>query len=182
MPDYRKGKDLKLLDIEKLKDQLDSAEVYEDENDDKLQTIYLGDIKSITPSGKIYTPWAHSNVDECPHCKGTEKIKNKHGQITKTTRMAKHVWELAGAWKRSYWELTKNQQNKIDKIRKQIEHYTVYIPCPECGGLGSLEARLDQDFWEQLESELDEIKAWYHGSDGDGCDVMVSRAAREQHD
>jgi hypothetical protein len=54
--------------------------------------------------------------------------------------------------------------------------------CPECDGLGSLEARLDRDWWKQLEIELDEINAWAHGSDGDGCDILISREATEVDD
>ena len=53
--------------------------------------------------------------------------------------------------------------------------YQPTITCPDCNGIGSLEARLDQDWWDKLESELDTIGAWNHGSEGDGCDVMISR-------
>jgi hypothetical protein len=48
----------------------------------------------------------------------------------------------------------------------------------ECAGLGSLEARLDEDFWERMDAELETIEAYRDNSD-DGCDVMISRTAPE---
>ena len=33
--------------------------------------VYLGDLCSIFPSGKYYTPWANGNVSPCPECGGT---------------------------------------------------------------------------------------------------------------
>jgi len=35
-----------------------------------VQATYLGGI-SFFPSGKFYTPWANSNVERCPKCKGS---------------------------------------------------------------------------------------------------------------
>jgi hypothetical protein len=179
VPDYRKNKDLKLLDLVKLQQQLDSSEIYEDEDGNKLQTVYLGDIRSITPSGKVYTPFAHSNVKPCERCKGEGTIKNKRGKKHNYKRAIKRDLQLTeqainkhGCY--MYWST--NALRKVEKYRKQQEHWQQYKTCVECGGLGSLEARLDQDFWEQLEMELDEIEAYSHGSESDGCDVMVSRS------
>jgi hypothetical protein len=178
MPDYRKDQNQKLLDNEKLLEQLDSSEIYEDEDGNKIQTIYLGDIRNITPSGKVYTPFAHSNVDECPRCNGQGTIKNKHGNMHKYKRTVKRDLQLTrrainkhGYY--MYWPT--DTLRKVEKYRKQQEHWQKLITCPECQGIGSLEARLDQDFWKQLQLELDEIEAWYHSSEGDGCDIMVSR-------
>jgi hypothetical protein len=177
MPQFKK--DRTILNINAVKQELDNAEIYEDEDGNKIQTIYLGSILNLTPSGKFYTPFANSNVDHCQRCEGTGSIKNKHGQITKMRRITKYIRELTNEWETPYRELTKHQQNKINKLRKMKEHYSIYVTCPECRGLGSLEARLDQDWWEQLESELDEIEAYSHGSEGDGCDVMISRVLQD---
>jgi hypothetical protein len=155
-----------LLDLEKLKSQFDKAETYEDYNGNKLKTIYLGDIRDITPSGKIYTPFAYSNLTICKCCKGDGSIKNKNAKIKKYASARKHFKTLIESEKRNY--------KKINKYRKQLEQWKPSKTCPECSGLGSIEARLDEDFWEELQSELDEINAWHHGSEGDGCDVMVS--------
>ena len=171
-----------ILNIDEIKKELDKAEPYEDiENPGQfIQTIYLGSILSLTPSGKIYTPWANSNVDLCTRCKGEGKIKNKHGSIKKVDAIDRKIFQVARGWNKPYATLTKHQQQLINKLRKIREHYDEWKTCPECYGMGSLEARLDEDWWEQLESELEPIEAWYHGSEGDGCDIMISRVAADQ--
>jgi len=44
--------------------------IYEDEEGDKIMSLYLGTVFNLFPSGKYYTPWACSNVELCPRCKG----------------------------------------------------------------------------------------------------------------
>jgi hypothetical protein len=181
MPDYRKRQDTRLLDKSKLLLQLASAEVYEDEDGNKLQTVYLGDIRSITPSGKVYYPFAHSNVDKCERCNGKGDVVNRTGKSRKEQALRRKEFQLiriAMINGEYYHDWRPRIKAKINKIRNQINHWKKYTTCPECGGLGSLEARLDQDFWEQIEMELDEIGAWHHSSEGDGCDILISRVAR----
>ena len=36
----------------------------------EFKSVYLGTVFNIMPSGKFYMPWANSNVDACPRCKG----------------------------------------------------------------------------------------------------------------
>lgn len=167
-----------LLDITKLLKQLDKAEVYEDEDGNKTQTVYLGDIRSITPSGKVYMPFACSNLTPCPRCNGTTQIENKHYKKKKwmkihNKRKVLFLNAINQCGHFVHWPEKIHQ--KINKLLKQENHWTQWLICPECIGLGSLEARLDQDFWKQLGSELDTIEAWHHSSEGDGCQVMVSR-------
>jgi len=38
----------------------------------EIRRIYLGDYL-LTPSGKVYMPWATSNLEACPRCKGKDK-------------------------------------------------------------------------------------------------------------
>jgi hypothetical protein len=178
MPDYRKEQDNTLLDLVKLQQQLDSAEIYEDGDGNKIQTVYLGDIRSITPSGKVYYPFAHNNLEYCPHCNGEGYIKNpncKHKNFKRTYTKAQNLTMTLKAKYGWYHDWPKSSQLKVDKLRNQTDQWKNDLLCPECAGLGSLEARLDEDFWKQLESELDTIEAYHHGSEGDGCDVMVSR-------
>lgn len=177
-----KHKKQPILNIDEVKKELDKAEPYEDtENQGQfLQTIYLGSIFSLTPSGKFYTTWANSNLEPCMRCKGKGNIKNKHKSIKKVDAIDRKIFQVAHGWAKPYATLTKRQQQLIDKLRKIREHYDKWKTCPECYGLGSLEARLDEDWWKQLESELEPIDAWYHGSEGDGCDIMISRHAADQ--
>ena len=179
MPDYRKNKDKTILNLEVVKQELDDAEVYEDEDGNKLQTIYLGSILSLTPSGKFYTPWASSNVCKCQRCKGTGYIKNPRGRTKKYNSLRKQLMNLRDNMRRQGYnypiDWPSGAYKKFDKIYKTSRKYEPSITCTECNGMMSLEARLDQDWWNRLEEELDTIEAWSHGSEGDGCDVMVSR-------
>lgn len=57
--------DVNDIDWEGIKRELNLAtEPYEDECGNKVKAIFLGSVFSMTPSGKYYTPWACSNVDE----------------------------------------------------------------------------------------------------------------------
>lgn len=179
MPDYRKNKDKTILNLEVVEQMLDDAEVYEDEDGNKLQTIYLGSILNLTPSGKFYTPWANSNLDYCPRCNGTGHIRNKRGRTKKYNSLRKQLKNLLNNMKRQEYGFPINwpttTDKKFHKLADRVMKYQPTITCPDCNGIGSLEARLDQDWWDKLESELDTIGAWNHGSEGDGCDVMISR-------
>jgi len=179
MSDYRKNIDKRILDLKVIKQMLDDSEIYEDEDGNELQTIYLGSILSLTPSGKIYTPWASSNVDCCPRCEGTGHIKNPKARTKKYNSIQKQKRELLKNMKRQGYDYPmnwpKNALNKLHKLHKNSTRYMKFNDCQECHGHGSLEARLDQDWWEQLERELDAINAWNHGSEGDGCDILISR-------
>lgn len=175
-----------ILNLDIIVKLLDEAEVYEDEDGNKIQTIYLGSVLQLTPSGKIYTTYANSNVNLCNRCKGTGEIKNKlrkkkkHEQANiKNQRETQKALDLYG----NYSNWPEKTKERINKIRRRCQRTDPQLICPECHGLGSLEARLDQDWWEQLKEELDTIEAWSHNSDGDGCDVMISRCAeKNDHD
>jgi hypothetical protein len=169
-----------ILDLVKLQQQLDSSEIYEDEDGNKTQTIYLGSILDLTHSGKVYYPFAHSNVDCCPRCKGEGTIKNKHGKKKKYEKLLKKKRELFQNLnaEKDYFNRTEKQHKKLEKIVKQHEHWNPYILCNECYGLGSLEARLDQDWWKELEEELETINAYIDNSD-DGCDIMISSSVED---
>ena len=163
----------RILDINELKEQLDNADIYEDDEGNKLQTTYLGDIRSVTPSGKVYMPFACGNLEPCPRCSGTGEIKNKHGKRKKHEKILKKF--------RLIWKRIENVE-LVTKLQKQRDWWSPMSICPECDGIGSLEARLDEDWWNQLEIELDEIGAWSHISEYDGCDILISREAIEVND
>ena len=166
-----------ILDINKVKQLLDNEDIYEDDDGNKLQTIYLGSILNLTPSGKMYMPFACSNLNPCTKCNGEGVIRNEHGKRKKYENTRKKRTQLLRTYKK-----TQHNKNKEKKLWKQENQWKQMKTCPECDGLGSLEARLDQDWWEQLEIELDEINAWAHESNDDGCDILISREATEVDD
>lgn len=45
--------------------------VYRDEEGQIIESTYLGSVLSFCPSGKYYLPFACSNVELCPRCKGS---------------------------------------------------------------------------------------------------------------
>lgn len=177
-------KDNTILNIDIINEELNNAEIHEDYDNPGqfIQTIYLGSILNLTPSGKIYIPWASSTIYGCNKCKGTGQIKNRHSSIKKIAAINRKIRRITNNWIKPYSNLTDKQMNLIDKLRKIQDHYEPMRTCPECCGLGSLEARLDEDWWNQLQRELDTIDAWHHGSDGDGCDIFISRVAADQEE
>jgi hypothetical protein len=56
---------------------LKQSEAYDDFEGTKTRTVYLGTVFGIMPSGKYYEPYANSNVDACPRCKGTRKFNGQ---------------------------------------------------------------------------------------------------------
>lgn len=165
---------LPLFNYDELQRQLNESEIYEDNDGNKLQTIYLGSIISLTPSKKVYTPFANSNVKPCPQCKGKGNIPNPNKKKKAYNKARKRQRELQLLTiNLSMW--TKNQERIMNKCYKQRLQWQETLSCPLCYGECSLEARLDQDWWNQLERELGEINAFHHGSEGDGCDILISR-------
>ena len=55
------------------RDQIEGAEALHDMEGNKVQSVFLGTVLDLMPSGKFYLPFACSNVEPCPRCKGTGK-------------------------------------------------------------------------------------------------------------
>jgi hypothetical protein len=53
--------------------QIEGAETFDDMEGNKVQSVFLGTVFALMPSGKFYLPFACSNVAPCPRCKGTGK-------------------------------------------------------------------------------------------------------------
>jgi len=77
--------DIKDIDWEGIKKELEMAEAYTDECGNLVKAIYLGSFLSLSPSGKYYTPWANSNVtqeeaeEDEKWCEELEEEAGKHG-------------------------------------------------------------------------------------------------------
>ena len=68
--DYAKGKE-DILESEGYLDSDNGIVVSLDWDNNVIASEFLGTVFALTPSGKYYPPWANSNVDPCPRCKGT---------------------------------------------------------------------------------------------------------------
>ena len=117
-------------------------------------SVYLGS-HVITPSSKVYMPWALGNLTPCPTCKGTGR-RNPRNEIERI-----HVAE--------WWRLHVGSE-KMDWPGENTPAWSAYIQrrnavvdanedgtldCNECDGCGSHEARADQ-VWASEMSRLAE--------------------------
>lgn len=57
-----------IFNLDLLKTELDNAEIEEDMFGNRGQSVYLGTVFNLYPSGKYYMPWASSNVEVCESC------------------------------------------------------------------------------------------------------------------
>jgi hypothetical protein len=115
-------------------DQIEVAEAFDDMEGNRVQSAFLGTVLALMPSGKYYTPWACSNVEPCPRCKGT----GKHSKYPQS--------------------------------------------CDLCQGVGSREALEDELMNEALEREADSYGCFIESSEGDPCDILLSRVVAAGND
>ena len=56
-----------IFNIDVIRKEMRTAEWVRDAHGEERR-VYLGTILSLTPSGKVYTPYANSNVNTCREC------------------------------------------------------------------------------------------------------------------
>lgn len=164
---YKPG-DRIFTDLEALKADLEAEDPQEGMGDDPYKAVFLGSIFSLTPSGKFYAPFACSNVDACPVCKGSGSVG---------AHKKKRIRKKAG---KRYQQLMDRARNgSRDKAiaeypqRQRYQRMSLGTSCTFCAGMGSREAYLDECWREQAEAELDTIGAWLEGGEGDPCDLFA---------
>ena len=162
------------IDWERVRAELNSTEWYDRGDGEQERTVFLGTVMALYPSGKYYQPWACSNLDPCPTCKGQGFVRPKVSR----RRLKKwlHAMERATALslKRSH------QENTFALARHSTIRYWRYAnersskrACETCDGLGSREAKEDADFTEALEAEAEANGLFITVSEGDPCDVLA---------
>jgi len=126
---------------------------HETPDDDGVSRVWLGTVFGVTPSGKVYAPFACSNVaGDCPVCHGSGTRFPRTGQRTRdraTTRQK----QLARKNIERGMTLSRRQQ-------MQRAHTTSDVTCHVCRGYGSISAARDERFYEALEAGLDSIGAY----------------------
>jgi len=151
------------------------ADVFESEDGDvEYQRIYLGSIFTETPSGKMYTPFANSNVDVCPQCKGDGHV-NRLRLRTMKKRESRFLKHRALVVKRGGWSKLSTRQQAYIK-RTYPLHYNTHPTCPLCHGVGSREAYEDEVFHEQLEEAAEKRGLFVEYGDGD---IFICRTVDE---
>jgi hypothetical protein len=161
-----------IFDLEVLSKELEASEIFEDEDENKYQSIYLGSVYSVMPSGKYYMPFAHSNLDVCEKCNGSGKIDNPNKKTKSYNRAEKHIKQMIKKLSNGYWNMPEGYRNRLDLLRKRKAYYQPHIECPICGGCGFPEAYQDELWTAQAEKELESIEACLHY---DGDDIFINK-------
>lgn len=140
--------------------------------------VFIGTVFQLFPSGKYYMPWACSNLDKCEECKGTGKTRRprqrrlykKLGSARRKLSRLTLKLELRGKpvelLKHSWYRYYLNSRKRFD----QLEWART---CQHCGGMGSREAHLDDQFSELLEQEADQHGLSLTSGEGDPCDIFA---------
>lgn len=176
-----------IFDLDVVKAELAMAEPQESEwdSDTKEKWVYLGTVFGLMPSGKFYTPWANSNVEECGTCDGCGVVDSPLSEVLPGPSLAllhglaKSLdWKLRELAMRFYGSAYKGEWPK--PISQVLEHTGAIammlqdkVECETCGGLGSEEAHLDELWREQAEEELAKIGASLMSGEGDPCDLFA---------
>lgn len=148
-------------------------------------SLFIGTVFSLTPSGKYYTPWATSNVESCPRCKGKGKLR-----VFDTCQACKGnghrmVSELAALRNESEKTTRRFLLDKYPDCNLAMGHFDcIYCKgegqiarvCDWCEGLGSREAYLDQVWNETLEEIAGKYDIFVFSGEGDPCDIFLGMA------
>lgn len=160
-------------------------ENYDFVNGQIVKEVYIGTTFNIMPSGKFYTPWAKSNIDPCPLCKGTGEVVNLNGLGS----IYDHAWEIEKdlIWvmnlkKSRYDEMPVEWRTQIDAARYIQKVNEPDSVCPKCHGHGSREVYEDTVFQETLEKVLEMHDCYLTNSEGCASDIVVGKVVREMTD
>lgn len=146
--------------------------------DQERRSMFLGTIMNLSPSGKVYYPFACSNVESCPCCGGAGDVPNWRGDpdraLTASTTRQCLVEQLitrwgphaAGRWPPPFGEIAA-------KLQQVSEKHKPAVTCPLCDGVGSAEAHQDQNWREAFEKVLDSHGLVLESGEGDPCDLFA---------
>lgn len=150
-----------------------------EDGDGVQRTVFLGSL--INPSGKYYLPFACSNLNPCPQCGGSGKIKRAKARLIKKLSNAIDQHRAKYRERKSFWRLPGLERARLCRIsstdlfveRARLRLETLNAQCERCGGCGSHEAHDDEVFWEMLEKEAEAHGYSIMSGEGDPCDTFV---------
>lgn len=108
-----------IFNLKILRTELDASEIFEDEEENRYQSIYLGSSYNVMPSGKYYLPFAHSNLDICEKCDGSGQIDNPKGKTKSYNRAERQIKILIKKLSDTYWNMPEGYRNRLDLLRKR---------------------------------------------------------------
>ena len=153
------------IDWDWARKDLDDQEWYDNDSGDEERQVYLGTVFSVMPSGKYYLPFACSNVESCPVCKG----ETEYGEMT--------CGICRGEGKRGIHPDDDVSTFDLVNVGQQCTSCNgtgkTGIPCDYCGSLGSREAHLDSLMQKKLEEEAGVYNLFITSGEGNPCDIMT---------
>ena len=173
-----------------------NADAHPDDDRQMVQSVFLGTVFSIMPSGKYYMPWACSNVEPCEECKGEgwkgmttceycngkayRTIKEEVARLNTWRSGSDHIWfgdqeteESLIANKPSDCPILNMPEGQ--SFPCSCYGGEVHETCEHCDGLGSREAYLDEMFRDAMEDEASKNDSWVENGEGDPCDLFLCR-------
>jgi len=140
-------------------DEDDCEEV--DRTDDAIELatyVYLGGY-NITPSGKVYTLFATSNLDPCPECDGKGVINPE--KYTPRDRLylaeAERLLEMAYPGNRTpEWDVYIARKNALDRYGLAHSCRGWKVSCNLCDGDGRHEPEIDTAWHAEMEKQANE--------------------------
>ncbi len=167
---------------------LESEDPQEDMEGDLVKSVFLGTVFHIMPSGKYYMPFACSNVDPCPQCKGAGTVPNPRKTRKKAASRAfrcsqnllKEIMRRYGPFCAGEWP--RGAQKRLEHYRAVQGKNDPTIGCPTCNGVGSREAYEDQCFSEAMEAEASEHGCFVQSGEGDPCDLFLCKVVEPEPD
>jgi len=176
----REARQLILAEIENLKAHGEVSD--KDDGDGQMRSNYMGTVFSLTPSGKYYMPWACSNVSPCPRCKGKGTLTRHTGNSAVHAVLKEYeaflVKHMFGTYEH-YWSAPDWFRKHLDLVRSFEKDQEPTMDCPNCGGVGSREAYLDELWQETIEAEASANDCYVFSGEGDPCDLFIGQDVEE---
>lgn len=163
---------------------LEAAEPH-GEGEERRKSLFIGTVFSVMPSGKYYLPFACSNVEPCPACKGEgQRFVNRRGQARKLRkvkrqkrRLVEHLFKFHGFAFEGRWP--ERAAARLAALRRRADYLFPVRTCGHCGGVGSREAAMDEAFQEAMDDEAHKHGACIESGEGDPCDMFLSKSVED---
>jgi len=152
----------------------------QDEDRNPQVSAYVGNVCTITPSGKYYTAFAASNVDTCELCAGTGRIPNPNYDPDIFVMAEECQTDLSARLTKcrcndEYVDLYTNLNIAFTAVVLAKRKTAKTMVCPHCGGHGSRDVYLDEVFWDGVDRLCAANNVIITNGEGSATDVFITR-------
>ena len=152
----------------------------QDEDGNPQVSAYVGNVCTITPSGKYYTAFAASNVDTCELCAGTGRIPNPNYDPDIFAMAEECQTDLSARLTKcrcndEYVDLYTNLNIAFTAVVLAKRKTAKTMVCPHCGGHGSRDVYLDEVFWAEVDRLCAANNVIITNGEGSATDVFITR-------